>query len=256
MTVSLEGRPHSGPGQFIEDEYLLIPPDYRLSNSIPFTYRDGYTYLQMMEEMRRWVDDGLKTALSNALESLAVDYNQKVHALIIDLNKEMENYKALPPQVRQMLRDAIAKYDDEFKIFKNSLEEYLDRRINRDHIEVTNWLRGGPSTLEELLFDMHNRYTVNGLLAEDFSRMAATCKEIDDLPMSISEIETNGKVFIREFDRDYIFSPITGNRMNMRDALYEVVEMMKTGSGNMVSWTVDYFETPSLQDIENRFVPA
>ena len=44
--------------------------------------------------------------------------------------------------------------------------------------------------------------------------------------------------------------------MNMRDALYEVVEMMKTGSGNMVSWTVDYFETPSLQDIENRFVPA
>ena len=82
MTVSLEGRPHSGPGQFIEDEYLLIPPDYRLSNSIPFTYRDGYTYLQMMEEMRRWVDDGLKTSLSNALESLAGDYNQKVHALI------------------------------------------------------------------------------------------------------------------------------------------------------------------------------
>ena len=59
------------------------------------------------------------------------------------------------------------------------------------------------STLQELINDMHNRYTVGGLLAEDFSQLGLTAQELEDAPLTISELETIGKYVMPALSPNY-----------------------------------------------------
>lgn len=89
---------------YIDNKYQLTPGDYRVTNVTPFTYRDGYTYLQLMEEMRSWVSEGLVNQFSAKMQGLASDYNQAVSRLLVDVRKEMEGYHALPPKFARCCR--------------------------------------------------------------------------------------------------------------------------------------------------------
>ena len=49
------------PNDVIKDgDYLLVPPDYRLTTRCPSRIATGYTYLQILEELRKWVNNGLR----------------------------------------------------------------------------------------------------------------------------------------------------------------------------------------------------
>ena len=69
--------------KFDPPEYSLVPHDYALTTTVPFTYRDGFTYLQVIEELRKWVNEGLRNALNSSLESYAADYNERISKLRI-----------------------------------------------------------------------------------------------------------------------------------------------------------------------------
>ena len=196
--------------KFDDGDYSLVPHDYALTNTVPFTYRDGFTYLQVIEELRRWVNEGLRNALNTSLESLAADYNTRITRLLSDIRDEVGQYEGLPDQMMRRLNQAINEYRDDFDIFREMIREEIRREMAHDHVEVFNWLTGNRDTLDHLLFDFDNRVLVNGLLAADFSRAGLTCKEWDDLPLTISEMQTQGKIFIDAYSREYIHSRSRG----------------------------------------------
>ena len=239
---------------YIDNKYQLTPGDSRVTNGTPCTYRDGYTYLQLMEEMRSWVSEGLVDQFSAKMQGLASDYNQAVSRLLVDVRNEMAGYHALPSQVREMLSAAIAKYDDEFNTFENDLKALVKKHFESDEAHVFNWLRGESSTLQELIDDMHNRYTVGGLLAEDFSQLGLTAQELEDVPRTIPELETIGKYVMPHLSPNYAFSPVTGQYKRVIDVVYDVYESTFKGGDQITSKDLNYIDNLNIPDLQRMVV--
>ena len=235
-----------------EQDYMLIPADYRLTNTVPFTYRDGYTYLEMLEEMRKWVSGGLKDNISNNFQNLAADYNTRINKLMGDVRTELEQYHVLPQQLKNLVYELVRKYDGEFRMFEETLTQWVKRQLERDHVRVFNPLRGETTDIDQFIFDLDNRVFVHGLLADDFSRYGMTAGEIDGLPMSVDELMTEGKNFLGHLFGQRVFSPVTGEYTSAQRAINSIFEVLCTGEGLLSSIAVDQISNMNISDIQNR----
>lgn len=233
------------------DDYLLIPSDYRLTNTVPFTYRDGYTYLQILEELRKWVNGGLKDNLSNNLQNLAADYNTRIARLIGDVHAELEQYHVLPRQLRDQLVEMVSKYDDEFRLFQESLTAWVKRRLETDGVVVFNPLSGETCDLNDFIKDLCNQAFVNGLQADDYARYGFTVGEIGEWPYTIGELQTNGKYILALLDGQRVYSPWSGQRTTVQRVVSDLYEASRTGEG-LLETTADNMKNMQIHDIQNR----
>lgn len=237
--------------KFDPPEYSLVPHDYALTTTVPFTYRDGFTYLQVIEELRKWVNEGLRNALNSSLESYAADYNERISKLLENVRDEVGRYGDLPEQMVEQFRKYVADINDDLALFKESMREYVDRHLQHDYVEVFDWLTGTRRSLEQMLFDFDNRVLVNGLLAADFSRAGLTVEDIDTLPMDILEMQTQGKIFLDYWSREMMFSPVTGQRKHVNNIVMDVYETTFKGSASLTTKSLDEISSASIADIQN-----
>lgn len=260
MTVSPVGNPSTPTPsipkftehhKFDPPEYSLVPHDYALTTTVPFTYRDGFTYLQVIEELRKWVNEGLRNALNASLESYAADYNERISKLLENVRDEVGQYGNLPEQMTEQFRRYVADINDDLALFKESMREYVDRHLQHDYVEVFDWLTGTRRSLERMLFDFDNRVLVNGLLAADFSRAGLTVEDIDSLPMDILEMQTQGKIFLDYWSREMMFSPVTGQRKHVVNVVMDVYETTFKGSASLTTKSMDEISSASIADIQN-----
>ena len=237
--------------KFDPPEYSLVPHDYALTTTVPFTYRDGFTYLQVIEELRKWVNEGLRNALNSSLESYAADYNERISKLLENVRDEVGQYGDLPEQMIEQFRKYVADINDDLALFKESMREYVDRHLQHDYVEVFDWLTGTRRTLEAMLFDFDNRVLVNGLLAADFSRAGLTVEDIDSMPMDILEMQTQGKIFLDYWSREMMYSPVTGQRKHVVNVVMDVYESTFKGSASLTTKSLDEISIASIADIQN-----
>ena len=237
--------------KFDPPEYSLVPHDYALTTTVPFTYRDGFTYLQVIEELRKWVNEGLRNALNSSLESYAADYNERITKLLENVRDEVGQYGNLPEQMIEQFRKYVADINDDLALFKESMREYVDRHLQHDYVEVFDWLTGTRRSLESMLFDFDNRVLVNGLLAADFSRAGLTVEDIDSLPMDILEMQTQGKIFLDYWSREMMYSPVTGQRKHVVNVVMDVYESTFKGSASLTTKSLDEISSASIADIQN-----
>ena len=237
--------------KFDPPEYSLVPHDYALTTTVPFTYRDGFTYLQVIEELRKWVNEGLRNALNSSLESYAADYNERISKLLENVRDEVGQYGDLPEQMTEQFRKYVADINDDLALFKESMREYVDRHLQHDYVEVFDWLTGTRRSLESMLFDFDNRVLVNGLLAADFSRAGLTVEDIDSLPMDILEMQTQGKIFLDYWSREMMYSPVTGQRKHVVNVVMDVYESTFRGSASLTTKSLDEISSASIADIQN-----
>jgi hypothetical protein len=237
--------------KFDPPEYSLVPHDYALTTTVPFTYRDGFTYLQVIEELRKWVNEGLRNALNSSLESYAADYNERISKLLENVRDQVGQYGDLPEQMIEQFRKYVADINDDLALFKESMREYVDRHLQHDYVEVFDWLTGTRRSLEAMLFDFDNRVLVNGLLAADFSRAGLTVEDIDSLPLDILEMQTQGKIFLDYWSREMMFSPVTGQRKHVVNVVMDVYESTFRGSASLATKSLDEISSASIADIQN-----
>lgn len=237
--------------KFDPPEYSLVPHDYALTTTVPFTYRDGFTYLQVIEELRKWVNEGLRNALNSSLESYAADYNERISKLLENVRDQVGQYGDLPEQMIEQFRKYVADINDDLALFKESMREYVDRHLQHDYVEVFDWLTGTRRSLESMLFDFDNRVLVNGLLAADFSRAGLTVEDIDSLPMDILEMQTQGKIFLDYWSREMMYSPVTGQRKHVVNVVMDVYESTFKGSASLTTKSLDEISSASIADIQN-----
>lgn len=230
--------------------YMLDPSLIRVSNITPFTYRDGLTYLEVLESMRNR-DDDLITAINTGLANLANDYNERIKALIADVAKQMGEYADLPSVIDQGLSDINNDLDERFRILANDINALVRRKLASNDIDVFNWLRGDVTSLEQNIIDQHNRYPVHGFLAGDFSRMGLTAEQIDDLGFSISFMETEGKYATEYLSPFWAYSPKDGIKKEIWRVIYDVYETTLTGKGNIAAFSLSEFDTMPMSDVDN-----
>ena len=230
--------------------YMLDPSMVRISNITPFTYRDGLTYLEVLEAMRDR-DSDIVDAINSGLSSLSTDYNDKITSLLSDVAKEMGQYSDLPTVIDNRASEIQSDLTEKFRIFANNIDALVKRKFSSTDIDVYNWLKGETTNIQVALNDMHNRYTVHGFMAGDFDRMGLSAETIDGWPLTISMMEMEGKMFTEYLNPLWAYSPVDGVKKELRRVIYDVFESTLTGQGNVTTFALSEFDSMPMSDTDN-----
>lgn len=223
--------------------FYLDPSFMRIGNITPFTYRDGYTFLQVLEDMRHR-DTELIEAINTGLTSLAEDYNKAIAELLSDISAELEQYGALPQQIADALGEARADVQSQFDALAANLAAMIERKLNDDDIDVYNWLSGGVTSIGEYHREEDQWQYDHGLTAGDYSRMGYAVEEFDTLP-DIITMATRGREYIKEINIHYSHSPLTGHLVPHHRLIKHMQEMPPFFAGDInlqVSYTMAFVQ--------------
>lgn len=231
---------------------MLVPADYRLTTTVPFSYRDGYTMMQIIEAIRKYVGGALKDEISNNLENLAADYNSRITRLLGEVRAELEQYHALPSQLRKQLAEMVGKYDEEFDILANNLIRKIEEGNKDKTVYVKNPHRGERTTLDDYVHDIDNRLTVHGLKWGDLEMAGLTYQDLEDMPFTFDEWQTEGKAFLGLFEWQRAFSPVTGERKNLQGLINDLYEESRKGTQPLSALTMQQIEQMTIKELQER----
>lgn len=131
------------------------------NNITPFTYRDGLTYLEVLEALRAWVRDVLTAHLNDEMEEFAENWNQVLNdfqvAVIESFDQKMEEFdvdvqafkdavnaqfdqlrKSLESDIANQLttvNDALAAWDETYATFTANIQALVDQWTA---VQITN----------------------------------------------------------------------------------------------------------------------
>jgi hypothetical protein len=86
-----------------------VPPYYPVSNITPFTYRDGLTYLQVLEGLRCYINDTIIPFINDNFSELANEFVTQVNTMIDTVNTALAEQSA---SVDQDIADLTAYVDN------------------------------------------------------------------------------------------------------------------------------------------------
>lgn len=227
--------------------FYLNPALIRIGNITPFTYRDGYTFLQILEDMRHR-DTELIEAINTGLTSLAEDYNKAIAGLLSDISAELEEYGALPQQIADAISEARSDVQAQLDALAANLLALIERKLNDDDIDVYNWLAGSVTPIGAYHRDEDQWQYDHGMTAADYSRAGYTAEQIDALP-NVIHMAARGRECVPEVNIHYMSSPLTGDLVPMRRAIMHVAEMLMTGATAMPASSDDMGTATSFNDI-------
>lgn len=227
--------------------YYLDPSFIRIGNITPFTYRDGYTFLQVLEDMRHR-DTELITAINSGLESLANDYNAAIANLLAELSAELERYGALPEQIAKALGEARGDLQAQFDALAANLTALIERKLTDDDIDVFNWLAGEITPIGEYHRAEDQWQYDHGMTAADYSRAGYTAAQVDALP-DVIHVAARGHNYVPEVNYHYMSSPLTGELVPLHRAVMHVAEMFSNGTESIPAPGNDMGSAKSFDNI-------
>lgn len=106
------------------------------NNITPFTYRDGLTYLEVLEALRAWVRDVLTAHLNEEMGEFTEELNQALNdfqvAVIESFNQKMEEFDVDV----QAFKDAV---NAEFAALRQSLESDIANQLTTVNDALAAW---------------------------------------------------------------------------------------------------------------------
>jgi len=91
------------PDNLIEPDTYNVPGG-TVTNVTPFTYRDGMTFLELLERMRRWINGSLVPDTNKNFEAMIKAFEDSVkkitgdsQAAVDELIKAFADLRAAPP---------------------------------------------------------------------------------------------------------------------------------------------------------------
>lgn len=106
------------------------------NNITPFTYRDGLTYLEVLEALRAWVRDVLTAHLNGEMEEFAENWNQVLNdfqvAVIESFDQKMEEFDVDV----QAFKDAV---NEQFATLRQSLEADIASQLATVNDALAAW---------------------------------------------------------------------------------------------------------------------
>lgn len=111
-------------------------PRVPVNNITPFTYRDGWTFLELIEKFREYINSGLVPQVNEAIESLIENYSDALNELIAQGNLKLEELEDL----YNSFVDAVASENNEFKNLIQSLVDSINNRsgmIDVRHVDLS-----------------------------------------------------------------------------------------------------------------------
>ena len=229
-------------------------PYGRVTNITPFTYRDGLTYLELLQRIREWVNGGLVTELNEALKNLAAGYNDAIAKLLADVKKEFGGYSGLPALIDARFAENERAMDERFELFVAEINALVRRKFSEDDVNAFNWITGEPDILSNIIRMFHSEYNDFAWKAVDYSKMNLTVGEIDNLGLSVHDLETESLVLTKYLNPLWHHSPVDGAYKPVEYVIRDVYGATQTGSTVITSIALTQFDATPIRDVDAMLV--
>lgn len=203
---------------------------FRLTPITPFTYRDGLTYLQVLEQLRKRdceIIDHINSGLEDAAEAL----DKAISDLLKDLEGPIARIDKLETDL--VLWESATRDDLEeaFAIFREQVLQLINDALKRKLPDVFSYHVGKTINLQDNIAWDDNHYADHGLSAADYSRKGWTAEEIDNIGWSVERLAYEGDFAGERHNPRRMVSDHTGSYVSYRAQMAALVEPLMTGSG-------------------------
>ena len=128
--------------------------DRPLSNITPFTYRDGLTYLEVLEELRSYVKNRLVADLDGKVSELVAAWNNDFAAfqdiVVTELSEKFAELDLDFNSLRDLLTDQV---EQSLKQMENGLEAYIDYIDEQVALWLNSQIEANDSIVSTILKD-------------------------------------------------------------------------------------------------------
>lgn len=229
-------------------------PYGRVTNITPFTYRDGLTYLELLQRIREWVNGGLIDELNKALKDLAKSYNEAIAKLLDDVKNEFGGYSGLPGLIDARFAENERAMDMRFKLFENEINALIRRKFSEDDVNAFNWMTGHPDVLANVLRDAHDDYSDHAWRAVDWSKISLSVGEIDGLPLTVKQIENESFYSTNYLNPLWSHSPVDGRYKSVERIIADIFGATQTGATSITNITINQIESTPIRDVDAMLV--
>jgi len=208
----------AGCGKFIDLD------TFRVSPITPFTYRDGLTYLQVLEELRKR-DCELVDLINAGLAKAAEDLNAAIAKLWDELEGPLAKIAEFESEMEARFAQFSVDLEHEFEVFQQRCLKIIEDAIEAaSDPEVFSWHRGVRTKLSQELFDADNHYSDHGLTAGDYTRKGWTVQEIEDLGRTVEWVAYRGKTLGPRWSPRLMHSDRVGTQVSIRAQIAAAAE--------------------------------
>lgn len=139
----------------------------RVPTSVPFTYRDGITTLELIECLRRNLDS-LQNDLNNAIK---------------DINNEVGGFEG-------ELQAAVARMEANLKQLRSELIQLINESQGAGVFYGAAY--GTTKPIPQIIGDVYDNTRYYGLFAKDYDEMEVSALDYDTLEMSARRYDLQG----------------------------------------------------------------
>ncbi len=224
--------------------------DYgRITDVTPFTFRDGATYLEVLETIKRWVNGGLLDEINKALSEASNKYSKEIVDLFAAADERMKSYDGLADSLNKRLEEADRLAQERFAAFQAEIMAIVREKILGNHFDMFDWTVGDINDFQAWVRNIHDAYLIRGLRADDFGAMGWTVAEIEALPMTVLEMETRGRDIVRRLSGQYAYSPVTGALTHVDRIPLHVLETTLKGTTDISTMTAETLAAKTVGEI-------
>ena len=168
-------------------------PRYPLNNITPFTYRDGRTFLQLIESLKKYINEDYVAAVNGLLDELNLATEESIVGIEATFNSQLATFNATVDTLINETETEIAN-----KIL--SVDSQVSAKLATVDTAITNM----TTTVNNAVADMNENATVQIALVN--STMQGYMDDIDDQIAIINE--KSGPVGVQEvlLTGDYVLN--------------------------------------------------
>lgn len=218
-----------------------VPPVSRITNITPFTYRDSATYLEILEELRRWCTDDLIRQVEANIDSLKKAYDGSAHDLYDDMVALAHKLEILPQDIDERFRAWDREAREQAHDYLLRLEAMQNKMLEEKSVRTFNFHSGLVEDLRTIHWDMQQYDSPDGLKAEHASMHLMKAEEWEK--WIVIDLEKNFCRKNKWFDERHRYSPISGMLVTEREITDEIIE-------DLARWHADQNYSLKVEDME------
>lgn len=234
-----------------------VAPFKPVANITPFTHRDGFTYLEILEELRTYVNTDLVEFINTNFTNLGDQFETQVNELITNLNSSIDS------GLTDKINDAITQINDVVTTGTQELTQQIDdqktatdSQLATQNTNITNQLIEQNSNVSEQLATQDTKVT-NQLNAQNALVAAAFNTVTLESFVQIGEDITNPVTFTTVMQRavDALNTQYLADgaprQIDFKDGTYTLA---KAGTQNTVNYSIHWKSGVGIHSSSKRGV--
>lgn len=202
----------------------------RVNPITPFTYRDGLTFLEVLEQLRNR-DVELCEQINDSLEEARRIINEAIAGLLDEISGPVAEIEDFEAEVNERFALLAGRLTKDLDALSARLRRMIEEALVRKSVDVFSYHAGRVVPLQVNIEGDDNHYADHGLTAGDYERRYYTAQEIEDGVWDVEHMAYRGLFTGVRGNPRVMYNDKDGTQQSIRAQIAAAMEVALTGTG-------------------------